>query len=443
MGIAYLAAISEMSGHSVRVIDAEASNLGFDEIRDQIASFRPDVIGMQTFCANLKRCYTIAEIAKSIDPTIQIVLGGVQATLFVEAQFEQTAVDFVVTGEGEYTFRDLLEKLHSPELFSGIPGLAFRDKNGHITINQSRPLIRDLDELPFPALHLFPMSRYHSSSQLRGSKTLHILTSRGCPYQCSYCSGDLIFGRTFRFRSAVKVIEDIRRLVTEFGADSIQFYDESFTVNRKRVFELCDSLDASGLNLPWACFTRVDLVDREILTRMRDSGCYQIFFGVETGVPRLLDIIRKGTTLDQARKAFKLTRELGIETVASFMLTLPTETIAETWESIRFGIELDPDYIYWLTFVPYPGNDLACMAHTTGSIINDDPTTYNVFNEIVYVPEGRDADEIRKTVARAYRLFYLRPKYVIRQMLKITKLPPGKAWNLIKGGLRTFLKIKV
>ncbi len=443
MGIAYLAAVAEESGHQVDVVDAEASQLGFDDIRDRIRSFQPNVIGMQTFCANLKRCYTIADIAKSIDPSIRVVLGGVQATLFVKAQFEQSSIDFVVVGEGEYTLRELLTVIDSPDAYPGVTGLAYREAGGRVLINPTRPLIRNLDELPFPALHLFPMERYHSSSQLRGSRTLHILTSRGCPYQCSYCSGDLIFGRTFRFRSASKVINDIRRLVSEFGADSIQFYDESFTVNRKRVFELCDALDASGLNLPWACFTRVDLVDREILTRMRDSGCYQIFFGVETGVPRLLEIIRKGTTLDQARTAFKLTRELGIETVASFMLTLPTETIEETWESIRFGIDLDPDYIYWLTFVPYPGNDLAEMAKQTGSIINDDPTTYNVFNEIVYVPEGRNADEIRRTVAIAYRRFYLRPRYIIRQLFKITRLPPMKAWNLIKGGLRTFLKSKV
>ena len=132
-----------------------------------------------------------------------------------------------------------------------------------------------------------------------------------------------------------------------------------------------------------------------------------------------------------------------IETVASFMLTLPTESYEDTWETVRFGLELDPDYVYWLTFVPYPGNDLSDLAHKTGTIINDDPTTYNVFNEIVYVPEGRSVEEIRKTVAKAYRKFYLRPKYMIRQLNKLIHLPPSKSWNLIRSGFRMFLKNKV
>jgi anaerobic magnesium-protoporphyrin IX monomethyl ester cyclase len=443
MGIAYVASVAEAAGHEIRVIDAEAAGIDFHGIQDEIRRFRPHVIGMQTFCANLPRCYQVAEDAKSIDPGIQIVLGGVQATLFPEHQLKNPSIDFVVCGEGEYTFRHLLEMLQTQGNPYDIPGLVHRTDTNTIVKNPPRQLISDLDELPLPALHLFPMDCYHSSSQLRGNRTLHLLTSRGCPFNCSYCSGDLIYGKTYRFRSPSKVIEDIRYLQSEYHIDSLQFYDETFTVNRKRIFELCDALDRENLRIPWACFARVDLVDEELLARMKNSGCYQIFFGVETGVPRLLEKIRKGTTLDQARKAFRLTRKLGIETVASFMLTLPEETYEETQQSIRFGLELDPDYVYWLTFVPYPGTDLADQALNTGEIINKDPTTYNVFNEIVYVPEGRNADEIRQTVARAYRRFYLRPIYIIRQIVKLFRLPPNKAWNLIKGGFRTFLKKKV
>jgi anaerobic magnesium-protoporphyrin IX monomethyl ester cyclase len=443
MGIAYVAAVAEADGHEVRVIDAEASGFDFEEINSLIRKFSPDVIGMQTFCANLPRCYQVARNAKSIDSKIKVVMGGVQATLFPHEQLEDPDVDFVVIGEGEYTFRHLLEVLAGGGDPSSVQGLAFKTSEGRVTVNPHRPLIKTLDELPFPALHLFPMECYHSSSQLRGNRTLHLLTSRGCPFNCSYCSGDLIFGKTFRFRSPGKVIEDIRRLQSDYQIDSIQFYDETFTVNRKRVLELCDAMDREGIRMSWACFARVDVVDEDLLKRMAKSGCYQIFFGVETGVPRLLESIRKGTTLDQARKAFQLTRKFGIETVASFMLTLPEETYQETLQTIKFGLELDPDYVYWLTFVPYPGTDLAQKALLSGEIINKDPTTYNVFNEIVYVPAGRNADEIRKTVAWAYRRFYLRPKYILRQFVKLFRLPPKKSWNLIKGGIRTFLKKKV
>jgi len=229
----------------------------------------------------------------------------------------------------------------------------------------------------------------------------------------------------------------------DFGIDSVQFYDETFTVNRNRVFELCNGIIDEGLIMPWTCFTRVDLVDEELLRVMKAAGCYQIFFGVETGVERLLPAINKGTTLDQAREAFRLTRRIGIETIASFMLTLPTETEAETWESIRFGLELDPDYVYWLTFTPYPGTPLSRMAEETGTILDRDYESYNVFNRIVYLPEGRDLDEVRQTVAKAYRRFYFRPGYNIRRIKSLLKLPPSKMFNLIFGGLKAFTRSRV
>ncbi|MBN1354910.1 cobalamin-dependent protein [bacterium] len=443
MGLAYIASAALMDGHRVSVLDAEACHLTFDDIADRIRDELPDIIGMQTFCANLSRCYRVADTAKSIDPGIQVVLGGVQVTLFPQEQFEHPSIDIVVRGEGERAFRAYLSAMRDNGKLEDVPGISYRDGNGRIISNPKPQLIESLDDLPFPALHLFPMNRYHSSAQLRGRRTLHLLTSRGCPYNCSYCSGDLIFGRSFRFRSPGKVIEDIRKMIDDFGIDGIQFYDETFTVNRERVFALCDALDEAGLALPWTCFTRVDCVDETLLMRMKRSGCYQIFFGVETGVPRLLELIRKQTTLNQAREAFRLTRKIGIETVASFMLTLPTETEVETWQSVRFGLELDPDYVYWLTFVPYPGTELSEFCLTSGTITNKDPTTYNVFNEIIYIPENRTEEEIKRTVARAYRNFYLRPKYILRQLHRLLKLPPRKSWNLIMGGVRTLFRRKM
>lgn len=443
MGLGFIAAVAEADGHQVRVIDSEAEPVGYDGIQGIIGEFKPQVIGFQTFCANLPRCRKVARQAKETLPDIVVVFGGVQATLFPEDQFIDDTVDVVVIGEGERPFTQLLNALEHSEDLSTVEGIAFKNDRGDVTFTPRPPLIQNLDLLPFPALHLFPMEAYHSSAQLRGSNTLHLFTSRGCPYNCSYCSGDLIFGKSFRYRSAGKVIEDIRCMVDNYKIDGLQFYDETFTVNRKRVFELCDEMKRNGLDIPWACFTRVDLVDEEILTVMRDAGCYQIFFGVETGVDRLLKLIRKGTTLDQARNAFALCRKLGIETVASFMLTLPTETEEDTEKTIRFGLELDPDYVYWLSFVPYPGNDLADLAQQTGTIINDDPSTYNVFNEIVYVPEGRSEDEIRRTIARAYRRFYLRPRYIFRQLRRLVQLPPSKALTLVRGGFRTLIKNKV
>ncbi len=442
IGPAYLAASAENAGHEVIVIDAEATGESFDVVEQRICDEQPDVIGMQTFCANLERCFRTARLAKRMNPDTVIVLGGVQVTIFPEESLKRTEVDIVVRGEGEATFVDLLDALEKGRPLEKVKGIVWK-KEGEYIYNELRPLIRDLDQLPFPALHLFPMMQYHSSSQLRGKRTLHMFTSRGCPYHCAYCSGDLIFGSTFRYHSAERIVRDMIRLRDEYGADSLQFYDETFTVNRKRVTELCRAIIEKGIEMPWTCFTRVDIVDEELLRLMKQAGCYQIFFGVETGVPRLLKMIRKETTLKQARNAFHLTRKIGIETVASFMLTLPTETVEETQESIRFGLELDPDYVYWLTFTPYPGTKLTEIAKQSGEIKNSDYASYNVFNEIVYIPEGRTEEEIRRTLASAYRRFYLRPGYLLRRLKSLLHLPPSKIWNLFIGGFRTFIRSKI
>lgn len=287
MGLAYIAAVAELEGHYVRVVDAEASGLNYNDIESKIREFNPHVLGMQTFYADLVHCYKVAEIAKTINPNIKVALGGFQASRFPEEQFSNPYIDIVVRGEGEITFKDLLQTLEKGNELKMVDGITYRNSSGEIISNPARTLMVDLDELPFPALHLFPIEKYHSGANLRGNRTFQLFTSRGCIYNCSYCSVNFIFGRTVRFRSPEKIVQDIRKLIFEFGADSIQFYDDLFTINRERVFRLCEAFDRAGLNFPWSCLTRVDHVDEELLIRMRDSGCYQIFFGVETGMPRL------------------------------------------------------------------------------------------------------------------------------------------------------------
>lgn len=439
IGIAYLAAGLMQLGHEVRVLDAEVLGVGLEAIRAETESFNPDLAGFQTYCANLARCMECAQLIRSIKSDVRVVFGGVQATLFPEQSLANENVDFVVRGEGDRVLPELVRCLEAGTEPVAVRGLSWR-RNGAVIHNPNQDLIHNLDELPHPALHLFPHARYRSSAQLRGRKTMLIFTSRGCPYNCSYCSGDLIFGKSFRFHGTEWVMNEIDRLTGEFKVDSLQFYDETFTIDRERIIELCQAMIDRNLNLPWSCFTRVDLVDLELLKMMKKAGCYQIFFGVETGVERLLTLIRKGTTLDQAREAFRLTHQVGIETVASFMLTLPTETIEETWISVRFGLELDPDYVYWLTFTPYPGTDLAEFAARNGTIINTDYSSYNVFDSIAFLPLQRTEQEIRETITRAYRMFYFRPSYMLRRLRSILKLPPVKIWSLMHGALLTFLR---
>jgi len=437
LGLACIAAIGLEEGHQVQVIDAEADQLDMAAVMSRIDAYSPDIVGLQAFCTTQARVTELARRTKELSPQIKTVIGGVQLTLFKEQFMNDPVYDFGVYGEGDEVFRALLRQLVGEQKLAEVPGLIWR-RDGTVITNPPQRLIKDLDSLPMPALHLFPLDKYHSSSQLRGRKTLHIMTSRGCPYRCVYCSSNLIFGKTHRFFSAERVIREIHHMIDHYGADGIQFYDEVFTMNRKRVMALCQALIDDGCPVPWTCFTRVNLVDREMLEKMAEAGCYQIFYGLESGVQRLLDLVQKDITLEQTRVAIAETRRAGIESVASFMLTIPTETAEESEQTIQFGLDVDPDYVYWLTCTPYPGTGLHQLALQDGRILENDFTRYNVFNEVVYLPAGRTLEEIQATLKKAYKRFYMRPRYIVRRLKGLHKLPPWKLWNLIKSGLRMF-----
>jgi radical SAM superfamily enzyme YgiQ (UPF0313 family) len=262
------------------------------------------------------------------------------------------------------------------------------------------------------------------------------MTSRGCPFRCAYCSGHINFGRTHRFHSARRVIDEIKILMRDYKADSIQFFDETFTFSKPRVLELCDKMIEEKVKISWAAFSRVNTIDRELLEKMREAGCYQIFYGVESGNQRLLDLIHKDITLDQARKAIKLTREAGIESFASFMLALPTETMEESYKTIDFAIELDPDYAQFPITTPFPGTELYDIAKKSGSFTTEDWSKFMSWDQVVYVPEGRSVEEVKHTAKEAYRRFYLRPKYVARRVWGMRKLPPRKLFNMITSGIK-------
>lgn len=436
LGLAYIAAVAEKQAE-VKVIDCEAMNYSFEDLKSLIKKYNPQIIGLPTYFNTLERCYHVADIAKEISKNIKVVLGGAQATLEPSKTISHKSVDFGVYGEGELTFRELLLSIKEKKSFSKIKGLVWKKKK-KIIINSPRKIIENLDELPMPARHLFPMDKYHSSANLRGKKTLNIMTSRGCPYRCAYCAGSLIFGRNFRFYSTNRVIKEIKELKERYHADDIQFFDETFTANRPRVIDLCNKLIKSKMNLEWSCFTRVNLVDKKLLIKMKKAGCYQIFYGLESGVQRLLDIINKDITLEQSRKAMKMTRDAGIETWVSFMINLPSETLEESKQTIKFAIEVDPNFVQFPITTPYPGTKLWDLAKEYGKILNTKSNNYTNWDEVVFVSNGRDVDEIKDTVKMAYRKFYLRPSYILRRLKSIFKLPPSKIYKLVKSGLQTF-----
>jgi len=438
LGMAAVAAIAELKGHTVRVTDAEALSYTLDDIRRELETFQPHLVGMPTFATNIEMCHTIARMVKRANPKVMVMLGGAHTSIFAEQALSPSEVDFGIQSEAEIVFDDFLNALDSDGDYHKVPGLAYK-QDGVVCINPKQGLYPDLNLFPKPARHLFPMDRYHSSANLRGKRTLNIITSRGCPYRCAYCSSPQIFGQSFRYLSTEKVMEEIRELLRVHGADSLQFYDETFTVNRKRVIELCDTIIGEGLRFEWSCFTRANLVDRELLQKMRQAGCYLIFFGLESGVQRLIDLIKKDITLEQSREAVRLCKETGIQTWCSFILGLPSETEEESWQTIRFAIELDPDFVQFPIFMPWPGTDLYDIAKEHGTILNENLSNYGGWDHVVYAPRSdRNPDDVRRIVQRAYRTFYLRPLYILRRGADLLlHFPKEKIWKLMKSAYYT------
>lgn len=429
LGLAYIAAVAEKEGHVVKVVESEAVGWSYEDIYAEAEDFNPDIVGMPTFLNTIQRCFTIAEGMRKRFPAVKVVLGGVQVTLNPDEAMAVNSVDFVIRGEGENVFRQLLLAIEGRMNMADVRGLIWRDK-GAVVSNTPQELIKNLDELFLPARHLFPMEHYHSSSQLRGKRTLHMMTSRGCPFRCAYCTSHMTFGKTFRYHSPDRIIQEMRILKDEYGADSIQFYDESFTLNRNRVMNLCDEIILRGVSLPWACFTRVNLVDRELLHKMRRAGCYQIFYGVEAATQRLLNIIKKDITIEQIKNAFRWTKEAGIETLASFMIGLPTETLEESYRTIDFAIEINADYAQWQKTTPFPGTELYDICEQHGQIVTKDWTRFTAWNEIVYVTNGRTKEDIIRVEKEAFRRFYLRPSYILTRLPMFFRLSLSKLFSM-------------
>jgi len=443
MGLAAIAAIAERAGYPVKIIDCEALNYSYEDLEKEIKLLRPDVIGIQTFCNTINRALEIGKIVKEkINPEIKIILGGVQATLFPEEYIKNKHVDFIVIGEGEIVFENLLNALENKQTdFSNILGLVWK-KNNEPIINPQEKLIENLDILPFPARHFFDLTKYFPSAQLRGKKTFHIITSRGCPFNCGFCSCHKTFGRSYRFMSADRVISEIKYLIKNYNIDGLHFYDDTLTVNKTRIIELCNKMIKEKINLPWACFTRVDCVDEEILEKMAEAGCYQIFYGVEAGNQRMLNVMNKGITIEQIKRAFEWTKKYKIEALASFIIGAPTETLDDTKQSLEFAKEIKADFAHWEIYTPHPGTNLYKIAVENGTLLTTDLNKYSPWSdEPVYVTNGRTIKELKKTKEWVYRQFYMRPLFILKRLRNLLRLPPIRIFKLIRSGLvMTFSK---
>ncbi len=360
MGLLYLAAVLRKQGHSVRIIDAEVQGFDNPTLARRIVADSPDVVGLTGTTAQAKRCFAVARMVKDAMPQAFVVLGGAHASALPEESLrEGTALDAVVFGEGEVTALELMHRLEGGESLEGLPGTAYR-RNGEVVKNPPRALIKNLDELPFPAWDLIPMHEYVASTWFptKVKQYVNIFTSRGCPYECTFCGAKTTWTRKFRARSAANVIAEIVEAKGKLGIPNFFFSDDLFTVQRKRVVEVCEKLLEHKLNITWTCLSRVNTVDLELLKLMKAAGCYLITFGIESGSQQVLDNLKKGTTVEQAIKAVEMTRQAGIKVFGSIMVGSPGETKETVEATIKLVKKLKLDEVGIGVTTAYPGTDL-------------------------------------------------------------------------------------
>lgn len=436
LGMAYVAASSRACGHDVIVRDYEAMRLGYDAVADDIKRFQPDVVAMATFVTHTERCVRIARLAKQADPKIKVILGGPQATIFPGETADCPEVDVVIRSEAEISFNRVLQAIDDPDMWRHINGIVFHDTDGKVVQTPPQPLISNLDCLPMPALDLYDLSLYYPAAHIRGKKVANYVSSRGCPFQCTYCEAKMTFGRTFRYHSTDRVVADIEHLITHYGYDSIQFYDDIFTTNRKRVVDLCQGFLRMDKKFSWMCWTRTDLLDRELLELMKASGCYLVVFGCESGDDEMLARIKKGLTVEQNYEGIALAHDCGLQTLSSFMLGLPGETPEMSRRTIEFALTSKLDYAIFNTLEPYPGTEIWDDALANGYFLEDERFANAILTNFkrVWVPNGRTRQELLDLADSGYRRFFLRPKAIWHYLKNLPHLGIRRFMRTISAG---------
>ncbi|MCX6995559.1 MAG: radical SAM protein [Kiritimatiellaeota bacterium] len=414
LGLAYIAAVLEKSGCEVKVLDLLTTKRSEAQLLETITSFKPEVMGFTAVTPVVNSAYRMLEKIKGLN--IRTVIGGPHASAMPQEALEK-GFDFVVRGEGEETIVDLMQNIGAPE---NVKGISYKI-DGKIINNPPREYLRNLDTLPFPARHLFSDLKLYKGQEALGSRVPvgSIMTSRGCPYSCSFCY-KAVFGNRFRARSAENVVQEWVHLVEKYGVKEIAIVDDSFTTDVARVHKICDYLIKAHIKVRWSCPNgiRVDLGDLAMLKKMRTAGCYRTALGLESGSQNILDTIGKKITLAEMEAMIEHCRAAGIKTMGFYMLGNIGETQATMQATIDFARRVGTDYAQFLIAVPYPGTALYDEVKKNGKLYITDWDQYGQYERSACFEHGAlTPDLLKQMCKKAEKEYYLDPKYVVKQLL--------------------------
>ncbi len=432
MGLMYLAAVLREAGEGVEIIDADLLELDVEEAAKEVCSRHPSIVGVTATTPTVKNALKVISSVRDKDRGVVTVVGGVHSTFMPEETLQSCeALDIVVIGEGEQTLLELTRTLKGfqwgekrdsaakefAERVSKVNGIAYRDPSNPKLIRYTPPraFIDNLDVIPLPARDLVPFEHYKVLG--KDASIGAIITSRGCPYGCTYCSSSRIGGLKFRARSVDNVLLEIQELHYKYRLRHIEIIDDIFTLNQRRAFEFAQKLKNLRLDVEWHASSRVNTISRDLLRSLFSAGLKTLYFGVESGSQRILDLMKKKIRLEQIREAFRVTREEGIKPFGSFILGYPTETLDEMKQTIKFASEINTEYAQFCVLTPYPGTPVYYELKSKGLLLTEDWDKYTTLEPVIkYEAFGYTANQVKKMLNYAYRHFYLRPRYVLKHI---------------------------
>ena len=421
LGLLSIASVLEAKEHCLRVIECDVEKDPDFILEETLRNFKPEVVGIYTMTWTFRQSCSLVRKVRERLPDTKIIAGGPNVASFPKLSVKYGGFDYAVVGEGEETVVELIEAIERGKEIRLVKGIVFKDQ-GTVVQTESRPYIEDINNIPFPARHLVVMDRFRDVFT-REQRFATMMSSRGCPFNCTYCDRKNRMGRRWRPRDPSNIVEEITEVVKRFKIREFMFFDDEFVIDKGRTHELCEQLMQKGLDIIWECRARVDMVDKRLLDAMKKAGCYRIRFGFESGDNRILNILRKGITIEQSIETTRWAQEAGIEIFGYFMMGSPEETQETLQKTINLALMLDPDYAVFSKTILIAGSELFDWGVENDLIAKDYWERFLRGEENASAPcistkelPGFVVDE---AISRANRAFYLRPRYVLKRLGRI------------------------
>lgn len=403
LGLAYIASVVRSAGHEVRILDLQAEKVDLSRFEWN----RYDVVGISTDTGRYPESLKVARIAKEARDIV-VVMGGYHATFMDRDVLNTGLVDYVIRGEGELPFLELLVCLEKKDDPSKVRGVSFGRGQSFRRTDPAVP-VENIDTLPYPARDLLHMHKYHSR-QLEGRTLTTLVSSRGCPYACSFCSSSIFSGRKWRPRSAKSVVNEMEQLVREYGFGALAFMDDNFTLNPARVIDICKAVIERGLDLKWWCFSRADTIvkNEQMVDWMAKAGARMVFLGLESGSDEILSNYGKGITSSIGKRAVDVLKFYGIRVWGSFIIGALDDTFKTIRRTVEYAKKVAPDIAEFSILTPFPGTVLFEQAVKNGLIPRFDWSRFDGAHAVMNT-HFLKAPQIAKAAILAYTSFYLRP----------------------------------